>query len=511
MEKKNLRAALYLRSSKDRSDVSIDAQRRELQKLAADRSILIVIEYTDVVESAKDDQRPGFQSLLHDLKSPSRSWNTLMMVDTSRLARRRYAAQVFKHEAKKRNVEIIFSKLPETDPITSVLLEAVFEAFDEVHSLMSREKGLAGMAENVRQGFRAGGRAPRGYQLKTLATGAVRDGVPVTKSVLEPSDQSPVVTRYLKGRAAGRSRKALRDELELSWPDTSLIGMEWNSLTYAGHTVWNVHAEFQPGEGYKGGQKRRPRSEWVIQRNTHEALITDDEAESILTQLDNSSHGKSRRSPANYLLTGLLKTPTGTPWYGNGRCGLYRIRLPSGGSKTVQQTALEEAVLAKVALDMKSKAFVDQLTLETKRYVQAHRDDPTAKLKQQVAELNGQISKAMDIALELANRAPVLRKIDELETQRNSLVAEISRVEQERQFSTALGDITEKQVAQLLEGVIEQMQGMRREALKDMLGNLLDQVELDPDTLACRLHYRIGVESWDKVASPRRFELLSPP
>ena len=47
------------------------------------------------------------------------------------------------------------------------------------------------------------------------------------------------------------------------------------------------------------------------------------------------------------------------------------------------------------------------------------------------------------------------------------------------------------------------MQGMRREALKDMLGNLLDQVELDPDTLACRLHYHIGVESWDKVASPK--------
>lgn len=88
------------------------------------------------------------------------------------------------------------------------------------------------------------------------------------------------------------------------------------------------------------------------------------------------------------------------------------------------------------------------------------------------------------------------------------MVAEISRVEQERQFSTALGDITEKQVAQLLEGVIEQMQGMRREALKDMLGNLLEQLELDPDTLACRLHYRIGVESWDKVVSPRVCKLI---
>jgi hypothetical protein len=35
------------------------------------------------------------------------------------------------------------------------------------------------MAENVRQGWRAGGKAPRGYELAHTATGAIRDGVPV--------------------------------------------------------------------------------------------------------------------------------------------------------------------------------------------------------------------------------------------------------------------------------------------------------------------------------------------
>ena len=84
------------------------------------------------------------------------------------------------------------------------------------------------------------------------------------------------------------------------------------------------------------------------------------------------------------------------------------------------------------------------------------------------------------------------------------MVAKTNRLEQGHQFSTAFGDITEKQVAHK-PGMIEQMQGMQQEALKDMLGNLLDQGGLDPDTLACRLHYSIGVESWDKVASPRGF------
>ena len=68
MKKETKTAAIYLRSSKDRKDVSIDAQRRELQNLATSQGIIIVKEYSDVVESAKDENRPGFQRLLFDLK-----------------------------------------------------------------------------------------------------------------------------------------------------------------------------------------------------------------------------------------------------------------------------------------------------------------------------------------------------------------------------------------------------------------------------------------------------------
>jgi DNA invertase Pin-like site-specific DNA recombinase len=350
---------LYLRSSKDRSDVSIDAQRRELKKLATDRGCIVVQEYVDVVESAKDDLRPGFQQLLRDLKSADRSWGVLMMVDTSRLSRRRYAAQVFKHEAKKRGVEIVYSKLPDLDPITSVVLEAVFEAFDEVHSLLSKEKGLAGMAENVKQGYRAGGRAPRGYRLKPVDTGATREGLPVTKTVLEPSDDAYLVAKYLKARAAGQSRTATIVELGIRWTQTSLTGMEWNALQYAGHTVWNVHSEFQPGEGYRGGTKRRPRSDWVIQQDTHPALISTEEAEAILAQLSAGKRMMRRRTPASYLLTGILQTPDGQPWYGDGQVR-YRTKPSTGRSRYVPKEKLEAAVLGKVLEDMESAAFVAQ-------------------------------------------------------------------------------------------------------------------------------------------------------
>ena len=89
-----IRAAIYLRSSKDRSDVSIDAQRRQLQQLASERGYLIAAEYADVVESGKDDQRPGFQSLVSAVRNRRRGWDALLILDTSRLARRRHIAEL---------------------------------------------------------------------------------------------------------------------------------------------------------------------------------------------------------------------------------------------------------------------------------------------------------------------------------------------------------------------------------------------------------------------------------
>ncbi len=89
------RAALYLRSSKDRSDVSIDAQRRALQVMAKQRELSIVEEFSDAVESGKDEDRPGFQSLISSVRNRARGWDILLLHDTSRLSRRRLISIIF--------------------------------------------------------------------------------------------------------------------------------------------------------------------------------------------------------------------------------------------------------------------------------------------------------------------------------------------------------------------------------------------------------------------------------
>lgn len=119
------KTALYLRSSKDRSDVSIDAQRRQVQDLAQDRTLFIVQEYVDAVEPGKDEDRPGFQQILRDIKLSVRKWTSVLVLDTSRIARRRQISLVFEHEYHKAGIKVIYKSLPDSVPITKMLLKSI--------------------------------------------------------------------------------------------------------------------------------------------------------------------------------------------------------------------------------------------------------------------------------------------------------------------------------------------------------------------------------------------------
>jgi site-specific DNA recombinase len=502
------KAALYLRSSKDRKDVSIQHQRKALETFAKDRGLIVVSEYTDVVESGKSEYRPGFQRLTKDLKRPSRDWDTILLLDTSRLGRRRYIGEAFKHECAKRGVAVLFKSLPEVDPISRVILESVMSAMDEVHSLMSRDKGLAGMAENVEQGFRAGGRAPRGYTLRRIQTGVMREGAPVSKSVLEPGPDAAKVGEYLQLRAARATRAEAKRAAGVTWADTSLIGMEWNALTYAGHTVWNVHNETNPGGGYKGGTKRRPRDQWHIKRDTHPPLITEAEAEAILHQLEHSEVGRAvsraKRGLSAYLLTGVLQAPDGRQWIGQ-RDRYYRLRAGDDTpGRQVMAQEVDQLVLGKIRRDFTRDQFLDALLRAARRQA-AGEDVPD--LQAEILEVSRQIDRAMEIAMEMRDPSPAIRKADALEARRRELVAEAERHMEQRETRKALEKVNRDDLARILTDVLERMDD--REALKGLIGSVVERVELCPATLQCALHYRIPVRLC--VASPRGFEPRSPP
>ena len=60
-------------------------------------------------------------------------------------ARNQYIAHVFHYECEKRNVKVIYAKVPETGEGIDMMVRSIMQAFDQFHGLMSKEKGLANL------------------------------------------------------------------------------------------------------------------------------------------------------------------------------------------------------------------------------------------------------------------------------------------------------------------------------------------------------------------------------
>lgn len=482
-------AAIYARSSKDRNDVSIAAQVRALTELATSRGFEIVATFEDPVEDSKTEARPAFIALAGAIKNRKRGWSVLLVYDTARIARRRHIAQAFKYQAHKHGVLIQYKTIPaDIDPISEILLQAVYEAFDEVHSLMSREKAIAGQRENLRRGWRAGGRAPVGYELERTATGAVREGKPVMKSRLAPSKKSAAVAAYLKARAHGLPRPAALKVSRLELPKNSLIDLEWNALTYAGHTVWNRHY----GKGDRlGNSKRRPRNEWQVERNTHPALITDAEAEAILagTTTDHGtliSHGKRAASEA--ILSGLLVAPDGRYWRSAGT----HYRLEGKPSRYVRREKIERLIVEQIRRDLSSEGFLEKLIDAARR---AGGADRTLEIRREIAKLRKERDRAARLALEEEGSAVWVALVAERSAQVQALDAELERVTKESELEATVRRLTPAAVREMIDAVEDPAR---------LIQSLVERIELTP-TLRARLHYRAAGRASRSVsvASPR--------
>ena len=366
----------------------------------------------------------------------------------------------------------------------------------------------AGMGENVKRGFRAGGRAPAGYKLKHEPTGAYRDGHPVMKSKLETDETARAVGAYMKLRAAGVPRRSAALQSRIGLPDTTLIGMEWNALTYAGCTVWNVHNERIRGRAV-GGTKRRPRSEWIIKEGTHEAFITRAEAEALLRTLEAKALNRRDRAPEDYILGGLVETPAGEPWHGcrDGAWRSYRL----GRGRRVNAQAVEHAVVEKIAEDLKSPQFVKALVRAARELA---RPDPElqaiGRAYADMEALDRKIAKITELLPEGPQR-PLLEQIRRFEERREKIRADVIDHETRLKQARAIAGIKERDVVAILDNLANDLATLDTGQLREFVRSIVARIVMDARDLTCRIHYEIPAVSGDKLASPRGFEPRLPP
>jgi len=505
-------AVLYTRSSKDAHDISPAAQRAELKTFAKKKGYRIVGDYSDAAISANDNP-PQLAAMLRELKDPARRWTVILAVDSSRLARDADLAGVINFQVRKAGCRVEFAKQPASGNVAmDTIFAAVSRAWDHYHSLISKEKGLQGMRVNVELGHRAGGRAPVGYKLQHVATGTMRGGFAVKKShlVLDPQ-WAPRVKAYLQLRLRGALRNEAAKKSKLKKPLTTLISIERGALQYAGATVWNRHAD---PKATPGGDRFRPRSEWIVKRGTHPALISEAEAEALLAKSMPTGRRNKRGPSGNFLLTHLLYTPAGGAMTASGD-GYYR----EGKGKRINAAKLEAAVLDHIGEEMALDEFVEGFVGELRRAAASLATDP-ADLRKELKNVERSIANLLKLAEQALGSPSLVARLADLESQRAEAEEALARAAESAERARALSSVTKEQARKLLAGGWVNRDGDATvEERRAALASFVERIVFDPEKGTGRVFYRWrGQEPGDfrlptgvKLASPRGFEpRLSP-
>ena len=327
--------------------VSLQAQQQEIRSFAERSGIEIVREFSEATSAFRDGvARPEFDRMIAHAKADP-DINTILIHDYSRLMRNTFRAmQLVRSLLEDDGVEVVSLTDPPIDRETAsgVYMEAITFARSEAYSREVAFHTRKGCKANIRVRdvetgwcYKNGGSPIYGYAIQHLERGMIH-GRTVLKAIWVPNEEI-VAERPVKEWARtvlvdlvarGRSLDKVRDFLNGNgvpaprkqyWCTSTLFSMmEPNSLLkYAGYEVWNVHAR-------RGRQN--PPSEWEIVPNAHEALISEEELEAILTAREHNrasafDGGFHRSAASDFLLSGGL--------FKCGRCGSNLMGLRKTG------------------------------------------------------------------------------------------------------------------------------------------------------------------------------------
>ena len=355
-------------------------------------------------------------------------------------------------------------------------------------------------ANMAKQGWRAGGKAILGYQLEKQVVGS-RDGQPLTKSKLKPDPKTfHEVQKYLKGRARGESRRELQAHLSIKVPYSTLVYIEDSAMTYAGHTVWNRHREFIDGAYVGPGTGRyRDQSEWEIHRDTHEAMITDEEANAIFRERDKQKRKTTRFRRNHYLLSSKVRCSCGARIDGDG--GFYRCH-DRCGVRGIKKETLERAMLDWLHTGLFSKEHLAEIQAETAKLLSERVPRQThlaSQLKREIREIERQSSDLASMLSEVKHRRPLIQRIDALEDEREALELRLSDLEEieEPEFCS----YSETEMMAFAAEWRSNLEGGTMDKRKAVIRQLIESATFDGEEL--RLVPNLATLTGVKMASPR--------
>lgn len=195
-----MNGVIYARYSSDNQrEESIEGQLRECKEYAARNEITIIRTYIDRAFSAKTDNRPQFQQMIHD--SNTHLFDTVLVWKLDRFSRNRYDSAYYKRILKNNKVHIISVTEPISSTPEGIMLESLLEGMAEYYSAELAEKVARGLKENALKAKFNGGPVPLGYRIDENQ-----------HYQIDPV-MAPIVQEAFRRYADGEGMKALCEEL----------------------------------------------------------------------------------------------------------------------------------------------------------------------------------------------------------------------------------------------------------------------------------------------------------
>ncbi|WP_435549754.1 recombinase family protein [Desulfobacterium sp. N47] len=526
-----IKSAIYVRSSKDLHNVSCEAQEKKLRKTVRDNGEEVYNIFVDKALSSTRDVRPQFDEMIRLAMGKNPPFTKIYALDTSRFGRDHHEMQMILYQLRRKHgIDVIFDNMPNTGTYLDPAFEAIFQAFDYIHSQQSKAKGVTGMKQNVINGYRAGGRAPYGYKLEHIEMGKNKNGDMINKTKLAIDDETaPIIQEYLKRRVKYEDRRSILEDFytrgiasptgNRMWAIATAKSIEDNIDVYLGHTVFNRHNERikEQGKpnGYLHGVKFKSKDEWIITKNTHEPIITEEIADAICDMKNKRVRESNGRAKRVYPLSGVIKcSECGTNYVGDG--GVYRCNSRSKpgmkcDNNDISSKAVEDVIFSFASEQILKFKNVKAVIEQVKKRFQNGKSD-LRPLEEALTRIEKEQQRLTDLYRKgLVEVEDIEKDMISIKEQKKSIIEKI----QEEKASQGVFDVSDDEIKIVIDNLGQEINNADAKVQKKAFQALFEEI---------RIHQKEG-EPWSRklelktvhlpitrvnVASPRGFEPLSP-
>ncbi len=334
-QKRNRNTALYGRvsSSNQENEGTIETQLLAAKEFAEKNGLNIVQTYLDNGWSGDTLERPSLDQLRMDAKK--KIWDTVLVYDPDRLARRGAWQEVVIEELKEREIEVLFVTIPTPKTDEDIIMYKMRGVFTEYERMKIKERFRLGKVRKATDGHIIVSEAPYGYTF--ILKKGKRGDADFEQGHYEINNEEAQVVKDIFSwvandgltlRAVVRKLKDLNIQPRKSkrgvW-STSTLSTLLRNKTYIGEGHYGASYAVVPTnplkkEGYKKikktSRRNKPENEWIIIPTPK--LIDNDLFDRAGLRLKTNFETSVRNTKNEYLLSGMIWCDCGKRRAGEG-------------------------------------------------------------------------------------------------------------------------------------------------------------------------------------------------